>query len=99
MSFVTTEPQMLCTAAGQLQSIGAVISEQNAIVAGCTTEVAPAAADEVSALTAVQFSVHAIQYQAVSSQASAIRELFVATLQTAADSYSGTEFANVASVR
>ena len=55
MTFVTTQPEMLTAAAGQLQGIGAVMTAQNAAAAAPTTGVVPAAADEVSALTATQF--------------------------------------------
>ncbi len=56
----------------------------------------PAAADEVSALTAAQFVAHAQMYQAVSAQAAAIHEMFVNTLGTSAGSYAATEAANAA---
>ena len=59
-----------------------------------TTGVVPAAADEVSALTATQFAVHAQMYQAISAQAEAIHQLFVSTLGTSATSYAATEAAN-----
>jgi len=49
--------------------------------------VIPAAADEVSALTAAQFAAHAQMYQDFSAQAAAIHEQFVATLATSAGSY------------
>ena len=98
MSFVATNPEMVSAAADNLQSIGSIMNEQNAIVTGSTAEVTPAAADEVSALTAMQFSAHAIQYQAVSAQAAAVRELLVTMLQAAADCYAATETANAASV-
>jgi hypothetical protein len=52
MSFVTTQPEALAAAAGSLQSIGSTLSAQNAAAAAPTTGVVPAAADEVSALTA-----------------------------------------------
>ena len=68
----------------------------NAAVAAPTTGVIPAAADEVSALTAAQFAAHAQMYQAVSAQAAAIHELFVNTLGTSAGSYAATEAANAA---
>jgi hypothetical protein len=94
MSFVTTQPEALISAAGALQGIGASISSQTAAAAAPTTGVAPAAADEVSALTAAQFAAHAQMYQAVSAQAAAIREMFVNTLGTSAGSYAATEAAN-----
>jgi PE family len=56
MSFVATNPEMVGAAADNLQSIGSVMNEQNAIVTGCIAEKTPAAADAVSALTAMQFS-------------------------------------------
>ena len=94
MSFVTTQPEALAAAAGSLQGIGSALSAQNAAAAGPTTGVVPAAADEVSALTAAQFTAHAQLYQAVSAQAAAIHEMFVSTLSTSAGSYAATEAAN-----
>jgi uncharacterized protein (DUF362 family) len=96
MSYVTTHPEMLSAAAGNLQDIGAVVSAGNAAAAAPTTGVVPAAADEVSALTAAQFAAHAQMYQDFSAQAAAIHEQFVATLATSAGSYLATEAANAA---
>ena len=96
MSFVTTQPEALAAAAGSLQGIGASMNAQNAAAAAPTTGVVPAAADEVSALTAAQFAAHAQMYQSVSAQAAAIHELFVSTLTTSAGSYAATEVANAA---
>ena len=96
MSFVTTQPEALSAAATNLQGIGSAVSSQNAAAASPTTGVVPAAADEVSALTAAQFVAHAQLYQAVSAQASAIHEMFVNTLGTSAGSYAATEAANAA---
>lgn len=97
MSFVTTQPEALSTAAGDLQGVGADLTAHNAAAAGPTTAVSPAAADEVSALTAAQFAAHAQLYQAVAAQAAAIHEQFVKTLGTSAGSYAATEAANAAS--
>lgn len=94
MSFVTTQPEALTAAAGNLQGIGTGMAAQNAAAAPPTTAVVPAAADEVSALTAAQFTAHAQLYQVVSTQASAIHEMFVSTLGTSAASYAATEAAN-----
>ena len=94
MSFVTTQPQMLSAAAGDLHGIGSVLSAGNAAAAGPTTGVVPAAADEVSALTAAQFGAHAQMYQAISAQAALIHEMFVNTLGASAGSYAATEAAN-----
>jgi len=96
MSFVTTHPEMLTSAAGVLQSIGAAVAAENTAAAAATTGVVPAAADEVSALTAAQFAAHAVMYQGLSAQATAIHELFVSTLGTSAGSYAAAEVANAA---
>ena len=96
MSFVSTQPAELTAAADNLQGVGSTMSAQNAAAAAPTTGVIPAAADEVSALTAAQFATHAEMYQVVSAQAAAIHEMFVSTLGISADSYSTTEAANAA---
>jgi PE family len=98
MSFVTTQPALLASAAGELQSIGSAVASGNAAAAGPTTGVMPAAADEVSALTAAHFAAHGALYQALSAQATAIHEMFVSTLGTSAGSYAAAEAANVAAV-
>jgi hypothetical protein len=94
MSFVSTQPTELTAAAENLEGIGSAMTAQNAAAAAPTTGVLPAAADEVSALTAAQFATHAQMYQAISAQAAAIHEMFVNTLGASAGSYAATEAAN-----
>jgi PE family len=94
MTFVTTQPELLTEVANQLQSIGSAITAQNAAAATPTLGVVPAAADEVSSLTATQFAAHAALYQEVSTQAAAIHDLFVQLLHASGASYAGTEAAN-----
>jgi hypothetical protein len=96
MSFVTTQPEALSSAATALGGIGSSLNAQNAAVSAPTTGVVPAAADEVSALTAAQFVAHAQLYQAVAALATAIPELFVNTWATCSGSYAATEAANAA---
>jgi len=96
MSFVTALPAELASAAGDLQGIGAAVAAGNTAVAGPTTGLVPAAADEVSAVTAAFFAAHGALYQELSAQASAIHELFVTTLGASAGSYAATEAANAA---
>jgi hypothetical protein len=98
-SFLTAQPQMLTIAAGGLQAIGSELVAANAAAAVPTTGVIPAAADEVSALMAMQFAAHAQNYQAIGAQAAAIHQLFVTTLGTSAGSYAATEAANMAALR
>lgn len=94
MSFVTAQPEALAAAASALRAIGSALAAQNAAAAAPTTGVIPAAADQVSILTAAQFAAHAQQYQQVSAQAMAIHEMFVNALQLSSGSYAATEAAN-----
>jgi PE family protein len=94
MSFVSAQPDELTAAADNLQGVGSAMTAQNAAAAAPTTGVVPAAADEVSALTAAQFATHAEMYQVISAQAAAIHAMFVSTLGAGAGSYAATEAAN-----
>lgn len=85
---------MLLATASDLGRVGSAVAVGNAAAAGPTTGVVPAAADEVSALTAAQFAAHAQTYQAVSAQAAAMHEMFVRILSASAGSYATTEAAN-----
>ncbi|AYE97507.1 PE family protein [Mycobacterium paragordonae] len=96
MSFVTTQPEALAASASTLQGVGCAVDSVSAAAAGPTTAIVPAAADEVSALTAVQFAAHGQLYQAVSAQAAAIHEMFVEVMKVSAGSYAATEAANAA---
>src|ERR1700728_3749167 len=94
MSFVSILPETLSAAADNLQSAGSRIQAQNTAALGPTTGLAPAAADEVSAMTAMQFAAHAHAYQTVSAQAASIHQMFVTMLAADAGSYAATEAAN-----
>lgn len=63
MSFVTALPAELASAAGELPTIGCAVAAGSMAAATVTTGVAPAAADEVSALTAAHFAAHDVLYQ------------------------------------
>jgi hypothetical protein len=93
-SFVTTHPEMLSVAAGDLGGIGSAMAGANAVAAAPTAGVVPAAADEVSALTAAQFAAHAGSYQAITAQAAVVHSALVSTLQANAASYAAAEAAN-----
>lgn len=96
MSFVTAQPDALLAAVSSLRAIGSAMAAHSAAAAMPTTGVIPAAADEVSALTAAQFAAHAQAYQTVSAQAIAVHEMFVNALNTGAAAYATTEAANAA---
>ncbi|OMB89962.1 PPE family protein, SVP subgroup [Mycobacterium colombiense] len=94
MSFVTTRPEALLFAASTLEGLGSSMAAQDAAAAAPTTSIAPAAADEVSALQAAQFSAYGAWYQQVSAQAKAIHQTLVNNLNSNAGSYGTTEAAN-----
>lgn len=96
MSFVNTQPEALTAAANYLRTIGGAVAAQNAAAAAPTTGLVPAAADEVSTLTAAVFATHAQLYQQISAQAAAVHEALVNTLGVSAGSYAATEAANAA---
>ena len=99
MVFVTAQPESLAAAASRLQAVGSALAAQGAASATPMTGVVPAAADEVSLVTAAKFATYAQIFQAMSAQAAAIHQMFVATLETSAGSYAATEAANAAAAR
>jgi hypothetical protein len=99
MVFVTAQPESLAAAASRLQAIGSALAAQNAATATPMTGVVPAAADEVSLVTAAKFATHAQTFHALSAQAVEMHEVFVATLQSSAGSYAATEAANAAAAQ
>ncbi|ORV50860.1 PE family protein [Mycolicibacter engbaekii] len=94
MTFVTAQTEELRTAADSLSAAGLALAAQNAAAQVPTTGVVPPSADEVSATTAARFAAQALMYQQISSQATAIHEMFVATLVASSDSYAAAEAAN-----
>jgi hypothetical protein len=96
MSYVNTAPAAIAAAAAQLEGVGTSFATESAGAASATTAIAPAAADEVSALQAGVFSTYGQLYQTVSAKAQAIHQQFVNTLQQSSGSYQETEAANQA---
>ncbi len=95
MSFTVVEPQMLTAAAADLAKIGAAIDTVSTAAAASTTNLLPAAADEVSAAIASLFGTHALAYQAIGAQAATFHDGFVQALSRAASRYAASEVANV----
>jgi PPE-repeat protein len=95
MTLVVTELEMLTAEAGDVGSVRSAVSAGNAAATAPVTGVVPAAADEVSALTAAQFTAHAAWYQAVRVQAG-FHEMFVATLDGAAGAHAASEAVDAA---
>ena len=96
MSLVIAMPDVMASAATDLANIGSTISEANTAAVLPTTNVLTAGADEVSAAVAAVFGSHALDFQALSAQASAFHQQFVQALHAGAGTYAGTEAANAA---
>jgi hypothetical protein len=96
MAFVNTQPAAIAAAATQLEGIGNSFAAESAGAATSTTDVVPAASDEVSILQAGVFSTYGQLYQSVSAQAQAIQQQFVQLMNQSSGSYQETESANQA---
>ncbi|CAM4389916.1 PE family protein [Mycobacterium basiliense] len=94
MSFVVTAPEMVTAAAGNLAQIGSTIENAVAAAVGPTTQVATAAADEVSIAISQLFGTFGQEFQAISSQAAAFHADFVDLLNGGATAYLNAEIAN-----
>ncbi len=95
MSLLVVTPELLVSAAADLESIGSALNAANAAAAGSTTGLVAAGADEVSAAVATLFGGFGQEYQALSAQVSAFHLQFVQALSSGAGSYLGAEAANV----
>ncbi|BBX76064.1 hypothetical protein MSHI_39700 [Mycobacterium shinjukuense] len=82
---------MVETVAAEVAQIGSAVSAGNLAAAVPTTEVAAAAADEVSVAIAALFGAHARDYQAAAARAAAYHQRFVRALRASAASYLATE--------
>ena len=94
MSYVVAVPEMLASAATDLEHIGSSLSAAKGAAAAPTTAVVAAADDEVSAAIASLFSRHAQEFQAVSAQSAAFHSQFAQALTGAGGSYAAAEAAN-----
>jgi hypothetical protein len=96
MSFLNAHTELMTELANTMQIIGSEMQSQDLRAQGPTAGVIPAAADEVSLLTALQFATHAAMYQAAAAKGAAVHAMIVDALRTAAGSYAATESANAA---
>lgn len=94
MSYLKTVPEEIVAAAAQLEGIGNSFSTESTAAAAPTTDIVPAASDEVSVLQAGVFTTYGQLYQTVSAQAQAIHQQFVNLLGLSSGSYGDTEAAN-----
>jgi PE-PPE domain/PE family len=99
MSYLMTVPESVSAAAGDLAGIGSSIRDADVVAAVATTEVLPAAADEVSTRIAEIFAGYANRFRAVSAQAAAFHHAFVQAIETSATSYASAEAAVASPLR
>src|SRR4051812_1054270 len=83
MSFLIATPDALLAAASELTGVGSLVEVANAAGAVPTTGLLAAAGDEISAAIAAMFDSHVVEYQAVSAQAAAFQNRFLAALSAA----------------
>lgn len=96
MSYVVAALDMIETASADVAQIEAAVAAGNMAAAIPTTQLASAAADEVSVAIAALFGTHAGEYRAAAAQAAVYHRDFVKNLSAAAASYAGAEAAILA---
>ncbi|OBA70392.1 hypothetical protein A5641_12905, partial [Mycobacterium sp. 1554424.7] len=93
-SFLITAPEALAAASADLTGIGSAIRAANAAAGATTTQVLPAAGDEVSAAIAALFGRYGQEFGSLNARAAAFHEQFVAALTSGAGMYAATEAAS-----
>jgi hypothetical protein len=94
VSLLFATPELLASAAADLQGIAGELNAAHAAAAAPTTGLVAAGADEVSTAVAALFSEHGQAFQALSAQASAFHTRFVQALSGAQGAYAAAEAAN-----
>lgn len=94
MSFLTTLPGEMESAATGLAGVGSTVVAANAAAAAPLNGVVPMAAEPASMLVAALFQTHGLLYQAMQGVGSAFHSMHVATLLTSAGTYAADEVAN-----
>ena len=98
MEDVTVAPEMLVSAAADVDQIRTAITDAHAAAAGPTTGLLSAAEDEVSAAIAKVFGTYGEEYQAVLRQAAAFHSQFTQALASAGSAYAQAEAAGAATL-
>ncbi len=98
VSFVIVSPDVVAAAAPHLANIGATISDANAAAAASTTQLLPAAEDEISAVIAGLFGGYAQDFHAIAAQAAGFHDRFVQAVVASAGSYVAAESASAAAL-
>ncbi|OBK14158.1 PE family protein [Mycobacterium asiaticum] len=97
MSYVTVQPDLIATAAANLEEIRSVVTAAGAAATAPTTGLAAAAADEVSEALAALFGAYGRQCQAMIGQTTAFQAEFARIMAAGGLAYLESEVANAAS--
>ncbi len=95
MPLLLAAPELLASAAADLESIGSALNAAKAAAAVPTTGLVAAGADEVSTAVATLFASYGQEYQALVGQVAAFHDQFTRNLVAGADSYAAAESANI----
>ena len=98
MAYLTTQPQIMATAAADVEEVGSAISAARAAAGSRITALLAPAADEVSAAVTKLFGAYGDAYQAVLKQAAAFHGEFTRALAAAGNAYANAERANAAAI-
>jgi hypothetical protein len=93
VSVLVVAPELVTSAAADLESIGSAVNAAHQAAAVPTTGLAAAAADEVSAAAAALFAKYGQEFQALSARASAFHQQFVQALSSGSRAYLAAEAA------
>lgn len=99
MAHLIALPEALVEGATRVFSIGSALNAAAEAAAVPTTNIAAAAADEVSASIAALFGTHGQEFQALSAQAAACNNRFVQALASSAGLYELAEAVNVSPLK
>ena len=99
MTFVIAAPELVTSAASELDLIGSKLGAANAVAVAPTTGLLPAAADEVSAAIASVFTSHAQDFQSLSARATTLYQQFVHAINGAGNAYAVAEVGNVSQLQ
>ncbi|WP_156452932.1 PE family protein, partial [Mycobacterium gordonae] len=98
-TFLIAAPEALAAASADLNGIAEAIRKATVSAAPSTTQIAAAAADEVSAAIAQMFGGYAQSYQSVGTQIALYQKQFQQALATGAGAYAAAEAVNVLSLQ
>ncbi|WP_414467374.1 PE family protein, partial [Mycobacterium asiaticum] len=95
VSYLMTVPDLLSSAATQLEGIGSALQAAGTMASAPTTAIAAAAHDEISVALAALFAGQAREYQALSGRMQAFHQQFAQLVAAGAGRYAEAEAANV----